>query len=213
MRLRGLIFDLDGTLGDTLPVCYAAFREVLQQRLGRDYSDAEIRALFGPTEEGVFRRLLPDEERLAVQEYLAAYARLHPRLGRGVPEVVSLLDSLREQHVVLGVVTGKGPESTRISLRALGLAGYFEAVEAGSADGPVKPEAIRRMVRRWGFASPEVGYVGDSAYDLRAARQAGVQAIAAAWVPGTPLDALRTAQPDGLFERVSDFAAWLARGQ
>ena len=59
MRLDGMIFDLDGTLGDTLPVCFAAFRTTFQSCLGRDYFDREIRAMFGPSEEGIFERLMP----------------------------------------------------------------------------------------------------------------------------------------------------------
>jgi phosphoglycolate phosphatase-like HAD superfamily hydrolase len=59
MSLQGVIFDLDGTLGDTLPVCFAAFRETFRHYLGREYSDREIRAMFGPTEEGIIQRMIP----------------------------------------------------------------------------------------------------------------------------------------------------------
>ncbi len=59
MPLRGVIFDLDGTIADTLPVCFAAFREVFQDALGRDYSDQEVRAMFGPASESLHRSSLP----------------------------------------------------------------------------------------------------------------------------------------------------------
>jgi len=210
MPLRGVIFDLDGTLGDTLPVCYAAFREVLQPHLRRDFTDAEIHVLFGPTEGGIFRRLMPDDWEAGLRAYLAAYARLHARLERKIVGVESVLQDLSRQHFPAAVVTGKGPESTRISLRALGLAEYFDVVEAGSPYGPVKPEAIRRILDRWRLSPDQVAYVGDSAYDVRAARRAGVLAVAAAWAPAAPMEALRAAQPDELFEQVSDFGEWLA---
>jgi len=48
MRLDGMIFDLDGTLTDTFPVCFVAFREALQAFTGRSYTDEEIVARFGP---------------------------------------------------------------------------------------------------------------------------------------------------------------------
>ena len=52
--LRGVIFDLDGTLADTLPVCYAAFRAAFHRYVPeRTFSDAEITSFFGPNEEGV----------------------------------------------------------------------------------------------------------------------------------------------------------------
>jgi beta-phosphoglucomutase-like phosphatase (HAD superfamily) len=52
-RLAGAIFDLDGTLVDTLPVCFAAFRRAFERLGGPPHSDDAIRALFGPSEEGM----------------------------------------------------------------------------------------------------------------------------------------------------------------
>ena len=59
MRIQGVIFDLDGTVGDTLPVCFASFREVFAAFLGVHYSDREIRGMFGPTEQGIIQRMIP----------------------------------------------------------------------------------------------------------------------------------------------------------
>ena len=61
MKLKGIMFDLDGTLGDTLPVCFASYRRVFREFLGCHYSDHEITALFGPTEEGIIQQLVPDQ--------------------------------------------------------------------------------------------------------------------------------------------------------
>ena len=56
MRLAGAIFDLDGTLADTLPACFAAFRTACAKLGGPAYTDAQIRGLFGPSEEGMVQR-------------------------------------------------------------------------------------------------------------------------------------------------------------
>ena len=74
-----MIFDLDGTLGNTLPVCYAAFREAQLAHTAREYADAEIAALFGQSEEGIIQRLVPEPGRWqeALEDYLAAYERHH----------------------------------------------------------------------------------------------------------------------------------------
>jgi pyrophosphatase PpaX len=65
-RLAGAIFDLDGTLVDTLPVCFAAFRRAVERLRGPPYSDDAIRALFGPSEEGMMQRAMPGQWREAV---------------------------------------------------------------------------------------------------------------------------------------------------
>jgi len=53
------IFDLDGTIGNTLPLCVTAFREALESLAGRPLSDAAIMATFGPSEEGTVMALVP----------------------------------------------------------------------------------------------------------------------------------------------------------
>jgi phosphoglycolate phosphatase-like HAD superfamily hydrolase len=68
-----VLFDLDGTLVDTLPVCYLAFREALVRAGAPAMTDAEIHALFGPSEEGMFQRALPNAWERALPAYFAAY--------------------------------------------------------------------------------------------------------------------------------------------
>ncbi len=208
--LRGVIFDLDGTLADTLPVCYRAFSRVLSRRLGREYGDAEIHAMFGPSEEGILARLCRDDPDAALSEYLAEYRRAHERCSGPFDGMEGLLEMLRNNGVELAIVTGKGPRSARISLEAIGLAGTFPVVEAGSAAGAVKPAAMRRVLAAWGFRPGEVAGVGDSPSDVRAARQVGLVSVAAAWAPGADRDRLAASQPDCLFDAVPPLASWLA---
>jgi len=89
MRLAGAIFDLDGTLADTLPVCFAAFRSALARLGVRHHGDEEIRALFGPSEECIIRQIVPDRWQDAVVGFLAEYDRHLPLLCAGVFPAVS----------------------------------------------------------------------------------------------------------------------------
>ena len=208
--MRGVIFDLDGTLGDTLPVCYRAFARVFARRLGREYGDAEIHAMFGPSEEGILARLCPDDPAAALAEYLAEYRLAHRRCPKPFDGIPDLLQMLRDDGVELAIVTGKGPRSARISLEAFGLASRFPVVEAGSAAGGVKPAAMRRVLAGWGLAHGEVAGVGDSPSDVRAAKEVGITSIAAAWAQGAARDRLAASQPDHLFDAVPALRAWLA---
>lgn len=208
--LRGVIFDLDGTLGDTLPVCYRAFARVFARRLGREYTDAEIHSMFGPSEEGILARLCPDDPDTALADYLREYRLAHalcPQPFEGIPD---LLHWLRDEGVALAIVTGKGPHSARISLEAFDLAGVFPVVEAGSAAGGVKPTAMRRVLADWGIAPGDVAGVGDSPSDVRAAGEVGITSVAAAWARGADRDRLAASQPDHLFGAVSALRRWLA---
>ena len=211
MPLQGVIFDLDGTVGDTLPVCFVAFREVFQSFLGRTYTDKEIRAMFGPTEEGMIEQAIPDRFEEAFTAYLAAYEKAHVGCPRPFPRMREVLDALERLGVRRAIVTGKGPRSAEISLRVMGLADAFERVEAGSPGGNVKAENMRRVIEAWGFDPTNVACIGDAPSDIRSARQVGAIPLAAAWAGTTDGDALHALGPRATFRRVEEFLDWIER--
>ncbi len=209
--VRGIIFDLDGTLGDTLPVCFAAFRRVFERRLGQTFTDEEITLMFGPNEEGIIRARLPRDYAEAIEEFIVEYERAHDLCTEPFAGIEEALALLSDRGVRLGLVTGKGPRSAEISLKYLRIAHYFDAIRAGSSDGDRKPAGIREMIARWGLPPEEVAYVGDMVSDMQSAREAGVMALAAAWADTADTEALAATHPDQLFTSVGDFVEWVLR--
>ena len=212
MGLRGVIWDVDGTLCDTLPLCLAAFRRVYRDHLGREVGDDEIVAGFGATEAGTIRRVIPAGWEAAEGEYLAEYERRHDELARLFPGILDLLATLRGRGVRQAVVTGKGPRSAALTLDRLGLAGFFERVEVGSPDGPIKPAGIRAVLEAWEIEPGEVAYVGDTPYDSAAAREVGVTPIRAAWSPTAggmaEYEHAEAARPAATCTSPGQFLAW-----
>lgn len=189
--IRGILFDLDGTLTDTLPLCHASFIEVFKRFTGRTYTAKEVHALFGPSEEGVIKRVVPDRWEECLAAYLQIYERDHSRLARIFPGVKSMLDRLRGDGLRLAIVSSKGEGSGSITLRLLGLKGYADAVHWGAPEGGRKPAAIRDVLREWRFTPAEAAYVGDAPSDMRAAHEVGVLPLGAAWSNGTDGERLR----------------------
>jgi pyrophosphatase PpaX len=209
LQVKGIIFDLDGTLADTLPVCIRALQHVIAQYRGQQYTDAEVRATFGPTEEGVLRNLMPDCWPEALNTYLLAYEKDHLGCTEPFPGMRDALELLAERHIKLAVVTGKGPGSAEISMRYLGLRAYFDRIEAGSADGPIKPQSIEFVLNAWGEQPQHVAYVGDTNYDMRAARQAGLLPIGAAWAKTATVQIQPAGDAHLVFSTVRDFIDWI----
>ncbi|GAB3989722.1 HAD hydrolase-like protein [Spirosoma daeguense] len=209
MRVKAVIFDFDGTLADTLPLCIRAFREAIEPRLGRSVSDAEIIATFGPAEQGTIKALIPHAYDEGVNAYMTYYEQYHSEYPDLFPGILSLLDELQARKVRLALVTGKSELSATLSLSFYQLAPYFSAFGYGDFSTNSKTGNINRIMTDWGLRPDEVLYVGDAPSDIKACRQAGVPIAAAAWASTAEPDVLAELKPDALFESVNSFRNWL----
>lgn len=209
MTIKGVIFDFDGTLADTLPLCIRAFRASIEPHLGRSVSDAEIIATFGPAEQGTIKALIPHAYNEGVAAYLTHYEQYHPDYPDLFPGMLSLLDELKTKQVRLALVTGKGERSAAVSLAFYQLTAYFSAFGYGDLSTTSKTRNINRIVAEWNLAPDTVLYVGDAPSDIIACRKAGVPVAAAAWASTAEPTALADLYPDALFESVDGFRDWL----
>jgi HAD superfamily hydrolase (TIGR01509 family) len=209
-KLKAVIFDIDGTLANTVPLCVQAFRQAMEPQLHRPLSDEEIKGAFGPDEEGTIAAFNPPDVKKALADFMQYYTSLH---GEMCPEpfegITALLDKLKEKGVRLAVSTGKGKETSALSLQRFGIRHYFDMIENGAPEGSRKPEAIQQIIAAFGVNRNEVVYVGDSPGDIRESHKAGIQVVAAAWASSAERAKLAKEEPDEIFESVEDFAEWL----
>ncbi|HBV87837.1 MAG TPA: haloacid dehalogenase [Desulfosporosinus sp.] len=209
MKLKGFIFDLDGTLINSLPVVRTSLSRTLLEFSGREYSNEELSALFGPSEEGIFKKLYPDSWRESLQFYLNEYDRLHVPYAEPFPGIVEALTLLQDRKIKLALVSGKGAGSMEISLNHSGLKKYFEVITTGSEDRASKPEHIRQILDQWEFSPDEVAYVGDIAYDVQSAREVGVLPISALWAETAQAQKVLAMNPAKAFDSVDSFKEWI----
>jgi HAD superfamily hydrolase (TIGR01549 family) len=211
-KIKAVIFDLDGTIGDTLPLCIKAFRCSVEPLIGRSISDAEIIATFGPSEEGTIMALAPDHYDRGVADYLQHYKTFHNMCPSPFEGIEGLLRTLKEKGVRIAMVTGKGKHSTAISLKQFGLKNYFEFIETGMPGGPRKPEGIQLVINHfWELSKEEIIYVGDAPSDITASRKVGVPVVAAAWAETAEPEILKEFEPDEIFYTTGDFSRWLIK--
>lgn len=208
-RLTGVIFDLDGTITDTLPIAFSAFHAAVAAFTERRFTDAELIGFFGPAEDGILRRILPQHWERCFARYLDEYTSRHAACSAPFPGMLEVLDFLKKQGVPIALVTGKAPQAVAITLKCVAIADYFDVMEMGSPEGGVKPLALRRVVDRWGVESTAVAYVGDACSDMQAANQIGVVAVGAAWAATEDPAMLEASGASVVFTRIEDFFAWL----
>ena len=186
--IDALVFDLDGTLADTFGLLLAAFDAATRATRGRELTRAEMVAHFGPgagTEEAILRALAERKELPAdiLDLFYHTYAAEHSAQVTLFPRLQETLDEARRRGLALGLVTGKGRRSTEITLRELGIAGYFGAVATGD-DAPAPkpdPRGLLNVLARLDVAPARALFVGDTAADIGAGRAAGTLVAIALW--------------------------------
>ncbi len=208
IKLKGLIFDLDGTLANTLPVCFTAFRQTFLKYLNANLTDEEISSHFGLNEEGIIRQLVGSEWQACLQMYMDEYEKAHIICDKPFSGIETVLNYCQRQNIALAIVTGKGKGSAAISLRYLGLEDYFDIMETGSADGGIKPFGIKNVLKKWNILPKEVAYLGDSPSDITDAKKVGVVPLAAAWAESASFERLEAMAPWAIFHTVDNFLDW-----
>ena len=203
--MKALLFDLDGTIGNTLPLCIEAFRKAIEPLANKSLSDAEIIAQFGPSEEGTIKALIPDHFTEGVEKYIEFYKERHSNWPKPFEGIVETLHHLKEKGCYIGLVTGKGLRSTQITLETYNLADFFDCIKTGSIRGPVKKERIEEVISETQFDRSEILYAGDAPSDIIASKACGIKVVAAAWAPTSDFHNLLSMQPDYIFDTIQGF--------
>lgn len=189
MKYKGIIFDFDGTIADTLPVCFYSFNEIFKRYDQRDLSSEEIMQMFGPSEIGIIRQNLKAAQQIeqAIEDYYSHYDQAHNELVRVDPDMVELLRGLQQDGLKLGIFTGKGRRSFDISMSKLQLAPFFEASITGDDVMKPKPdpEGIDKIIELMSLDKDQVLLVGDSNADIESGNRAGIDTVAISWFQGS----------------------------
>lgn len=208
--IKCVIFDMDGTLGNTMPICIEGIRGAVQKATGKRLDDEQVLKYFGASEEGIIGKLMPEHKQEGIDLYLEFYRKQHLLTAPCPFEgIVPLLRALNEKGVYCAIVSGKGEKSLNISLEVMGIDKYFCKKEHGDEQATGKDVFIAKVLSELNVDKSRAVYVGDAVSDVRASRKAGVAVIAAAWAESADKSALRAAAPDFLAESVQAAQAWL----
>ncbi|MGC8486978.1 MAG: HAD family hydrolase [Clostridia bacterium] len=182
---RVVLFDLDGTLLDTTPLVRASTHYALRSVAGTDVADEVLTPYLGRTLETQFRGLFPDADDALVDRLVRAYRthndEVHDRSVAPMPGAREAVGWLRGQGIALGVVSSKRRLMVERGLRWLGLEDAFTVVvgvESTTRHKP-DPDPLELALGHFPGVSPaEAVMVGDSPYDMAAARAARIDGVA-----------------------------------
>jgi pyrophosphatase PpaX len=212
--LRAVLFDFDGTLVDTTDLIYQSMRHASGEVLGREISREVLMANVGQPLPRQMELLSAEHAEALLDSYRLHNEENHDALIKEFPGVEKALGRLRAAGVGVAVVTSKRRFSVEMALKSF--PGLGEVVDQwvtmeDTEQHKPRPEPLLKGLELLGdIPREEAAYVGDSPFDVAAARAAGVASVAVSWGAFTE-EALRAAEPDHLAPDIDSAVAVLLR--
>ena len=206
------LFDLDGTLIDSGPMIVASMKHAAKSVLGVEIPEEVLSAAVGgPGLVAQMHALAPDRVDDLVSAYREHNEPLHEEL-EAFWEVVEVLPVLRAQGRRLGIVTAKRAQTVQLAFDRLPeLEASFDVVITSDDTERHKPapDPLLAAVERLDAEPDDAAYVGDSPFDIRAAKAAGMHAVAVGWGGIHSAETLLREKPYAFVEHAEDLLAAL----
>ena len=210
-RPYAVLFDLDGTLIDSIALLLASMKHTFHGR-SRKPTDAEwIEGLGTPLPKQLTPYVESDEDReRLVNRYRTFQHENHDRLMARYEGVIDTLALLFQRGHPMAVVTSKGNAMMDRGLKFIGADEYIEVAIGYDSVHIHKPDPfpVRAALDKLAYAPHETVFVGDSPHDINSGNAAGVTTIAALWGPFTKA-MLAPHNPTHFLDRIQDLPALL----
>lgn len=191
------VFDMDGTLLDSLPDIADCAREILESYNLPPVSDAAVRGMIGNGVNALVDRLIREADpdgragmtpERTVRQFLSLYTPRATRLSRLFPGTEDALETLRARGWTLAVCTNKPVAAARHILDAFHLTALFASIGGGDSFPVRKPDPAHLLgtIAQAGGHPASTVMIGDMMPDLLAARGAHTRSLFAAWGYGDP---------------------------
>jgi pyrophosphatase PpaX len=183
VRYPVVLFDLDGTVIDSGAIILASMRHAAETVVGGSWADHELmKTVGGPGLEAQMVALDPGRVDELVRVYREHNEPLHATLEccAGMDDALA---TLRDRGHRLGIVTAKRRVTVDLAFARLPIEQLFETVVGGDETEHHKPhpEPLLLALERLGASPADAAYVGDSPFDMQAAKAAGLYAIGVSW--------------------------------
>jgi phosphoglycolate phosphatase len=212
-----LIFDWDGTLADSIGRIVEAMNLSALACGYAERDDVSVKAIIGLSLSEAISVLYPalDAEQVAAfrQQYADVYKRLDEQPSPLFAAVRESLQAFRQQGYKLAVATGKARRGLDRVLQSNGWTEFFDITRAADeTQGKPHPLMLEEILAHCQVSADRALMIGDSAFDLQMARNAGMDSVAVGY-GALPLSALREFEPTVSIEHFSQLGQWLENPQ
>lgn len=204
-----ILFDFDGTIGDTLPLVVKTIAKAVKPFVHKDLTYDEIAKTFGPCEEGSILKLVPNNFDEACKLFHKYYKEEHYTCDKPFVGIKELIANLKAQGVLVGLVTGKSEFTTHYSLQQYQMDTIFDVIKTGSMKKSIKTECIQEILSQYKLKPQEVIYIGDMPSDIISARQAHTQIVSVLYATPQSEQAVKAKQPDKICYSIQELTNYL----
>ncbi|MBW1808513.1 MAG: HAD-IA family hydrolase [Deltaproteobacteria bacterium] len=209
-----IVFDLDGTILNSLPATFNALRAVISPRIGREVQIKDMVHLINNTDLEILREMAGvDDYQACLAEYLDHF-RNHQDDLQPFPGVIELVEELGRNDVPVAILTGRARLSTDLLLELHGLKDLVKLVVAAD-DGPARkpaPDGIFKIAKELEVEFKGGLIIGDGPADVKAGRAASLFTIATRWCGLIPMEQITRVEPDYTVETITELSALLSMG-
>ncbi len=192
--MKTVIFDLDGTLSDSSGGIFRSINYALDKMAAPAISITEVDRYIGPPLRDSFRTLLNtgDDVTLdtAVRFFRDDYTTVGYKINTLYNGIADLLSQLAQRDCQLFIATTKQTDIATEVMRHFDLERYFRGIFGGASEIP-KPDLVRHILTEYGCRKETSVMVGDTRYDIHAARINEIFALGVAWGFGEACDIAR----------------------
>jgi pyrophosphatase PpaX len=195
--LKGIVFDLDGTLADSLTVTFEAFNHVFNVHGAPILTPKEIMRYFGTGEREILAAVIGEKASYPGYETFCRYTSEAMTRIPFHSGALDLIERLKSEGVPMAIVTGRSWTTTETILKHHRVLDRFITVVAHDHVSLPKPspEGIQLALQRMSLSGEQIMYVGDSHMDIQAAKAARAQSVAALWDPLASREVLEKQEP------------------
>ncbi|MGI6679474.1 MAG: HAD family hydrolase [Dehalobacterium sp.] len=214
MTINTVLFDLDGTIANTLPVIRETYAKVFEE-MNLPWGNDDVMKMIGLPLREIGKIVAgPDHAEDFFNLYQKHSARLHHQLVECYPGIKTMLFQLKKNNFDLGIVTSKTKKGADLTLTTTDLIEFFPLTV--TVDDTLKhkpnPDPVLFALEKLQRAPQEAIFVGDSPFDIMCGNEAGVTTIAVTWGMAR-VDELKACKPtfiagssNNLYERILSLA-------
>lgn len=214
-KIKGILFDFDGTLANTIDLIMAAFEHTFKECLGRQFNREEIVSGFGLPLGEAMAKYTPDPKMV---EYMREVYRdfnmaHHDEMIKTIPGVQEAVAQLQSEGYKMAVVTSKKTPMALRGLKCCGLDGYITTVIGcdDTAHNKPHPEPMLVGAKKLELTPEECICIGDSPFDLQSGHSAGAVTVAVRYTSFAWDKMLAEGKPDYVIDNMLELPGLIAK--